>query len=190
MSWGSQSDAKFAGTGGFQSPPKNELPSNVSRFTPKDPDIVFFTSDDVARFFCHNLCDHVNMKAKVVRVAHNATKEETEEIIEKTALIVIATCRQSLDIDSLAQNREKLIVELARARNIPIVILAGENHEACQNHLALVRGASPLVIVPVHGGHFGEGFMECFPPRTQFVERGDSEAHIAQITRELLKRSR
>jgi|GEM_PF-3556114 len=187
MGWSSDLGDRVAGTGGFQSPPKNDLPA-VSHLAPKDPAIVFFTSDDKTRFFCHKVSDHPHLRQQVIRVAHNATKDDAAQLVENTSVVVIATCRASLDKDSPAQTREKLLIELARSHKVPIVILAGENHEACQDHLAVVRGAYPLVIVPVHNGHFGEGFMECFPPRTQFVERGDTDAHVEQIARELLKR--
>ena len=153
-------------------------------------EIVFVTSDDDSRGFCHALCDQEALRLTEVRITHGAGDEALVELIPKARLVVIATCRESVDKDSAAQKRERHASELARSGGVPVALLASQSHEAAQDHLALVRMKMPLVICPVHQGSFGQGFMDCFPLRTQFVERGDSPAHLEQIARELLKRSR
>ena len=156
----------------------------------RKPQIVFITNDGESRAFCHKLCEHESLRFVDVRITHEAGIDAIASLVASTRLVVIATCRASLDKGSDAQEREKLAISIAQKHDIPVAILAGENHEAVQDYLAGVRGKMPLVIVPVNNGYFGEGFMECFPLRTQFVERGDTPTHIEQIARELLNRLR
>jgi hypothetical protein len=150
---------------------------------------VFVTSDDLSRSFCHQLCGDVRLAFADVRIAHNQSEEVLGELIPRARVVIIATCRASLDKDSAAQLREKFVADLALKHGVRVAILAGKNHEAAQDHLAAVRATAPLVIVPGENGYFGEGFTEHFPLPTQFVERGDSPEHLERIADEVCKRA-
>ena len=152
--------------------------------------IVFVTSSKSSRSLCHLLCEHDRMKFNEFSIAHNATHQSLSSLIPNTNLVVIGTCRESLDRESVVQEREKFVCELAREHHKPVALFANEDDEVVQDHLAWARGMRPLVIVPVHNGHFGEGFMDCFPIGTQFLERGDAPAFLEQTVIELLKRAK
>lgn len=181
MTWGGTADLDRKPVG---------IGSTVAPVEPRKTLMVFVTSEQNARSACHRLCEHESLRFCETHVAYNPTPENLERLIEHTKLVIIATSRSSVDKDSSAQKLERRAAETARRHGKKIAIFSQENHEAVQAHLDIARATQPLVIVPVSGRSFGEGFMDSFPMHTQFVERGESPAHIDQIVKELLNRSR
>lgn len=181
MTWGGTADLDRKPVG---------IGSTVAPVEPRKTRMVFVTSEQNARSACHRLCEHESIRFCETHVAHNPTAENLERLIEHTRLVIIATSRASIDKDSGAQQLERQASDIARRHGVKIAIFSQENHEAVQAHLDTARATQPLVIVPVNGGSFGEGFIDSFPMRTQFVERGETPAHLDQIAKELLNRSR
>lgn len=151
--------------------------------------MLFVTSDERARAFCETITAHPALMMKDTKISHHADHESLTELVGAARLLVIATCRESLDKGSAAQEREKHVAAKALELSVPVVILSGENHEAVQDHLAIVRGRKPLVIVPPYKGHFGEGFTDCFPIGTEFLERSEAPDSLETIARKLLTRA-
>ena len=180
MGWGGDEYQDQASHPTFPSPAHElNFPANI----------VFFTSSEAAREYCKKLCSDIRLAFGSTRIAHDADDNLIQELVSRARLVIIVTCRESLDNGSPAQRREQIVSEIAIKRGVRIAILANENHEAVQDHLGFARGTMPLVIVNVNNNHFGGGFMDSFPMRTQFVERGETPEHIEQIAEELRKRA-
>ncbi len=150
-------------------------------------EIVFVTSDEQSRSFCHALCEQPLLLRRPIRIAHNSNESVLHELIAHAKLVVIATCRESLNKDSASQEQERRVAKLVQTSGISVALLSQHDQEAVQDHLAWARGAKPLVITPLQHG-LAEGFRDCFPIGTQFLERGEGLQFADHIARELCAR--
>lgn len=149
-----------------------DKPEPESRVPSKQPMIVFATSDDISRSFAHKVSEEASLVRLPIRIVHRGTAAEFESLIPGARLIVIATCRESLNKDSVSQEQEKLVGQIAVRHRKKIILLCGDDQEAVQHHLGLARSLTKLVITPLRHG-ISEGYRDSFPMASGFVGRLD-----------------